>query len=456
MKILSKIATIGLFALVTFCFISCGGKAKGKTIIESDQPIITVSQPQPQTETKSEPKYEPKPELKAEPESETVSDPKPENIIPTPPAETPKQEQAKVPDVQEESESEKCEPQVEQPIENPEESPEEQIEEKPDEKSDPTPEPFYVEFADMEKFSDWDYRLTVSSSVCTVKIFDTILTLKFGNNIFVWGDCDISFYRKHIFQVNFSTGEIQYIEEGDFATRPTDPIRTGYTFKGWQHDFNNKITGNTNVVAVWSRNIYVITYFDGAKIIDFELFEFESVIIFPNNPAKAGYNFIGWVLECGEVMDFDRMPAYNMNLYAQFGLIQHQTGGEKPSNPEGNEIKQEPEDVEENSGNLNTNTLNDFEYIWNGSGITITKTSLIDRDITIPTHIDGFVVTAVDMLAFRDLNLRSVTMLSSSRVEIIGDLGNMLIEIFVPPHLYYEYARQSAFHLYTIKEFVTL
>ena len=56
-----------------------------------------------------------------------------------------------------------------------------------------------------------------------------------------------------------STEEVSY---GDKVTEPTtDPIRTGYTFAGWQlegettaFDFNTPITGNITLKAIWNIN----------------------------------------------------------------------------------------------------------------------------------------------------------------------------------------------------------
>ena len=47
----------------------------------------------------------------------------------------------------------------------------------------------------------------------------------------------------------------QIVENGQRATRPTAiPIRTGFTFNGWNHSFDNVITGNVTVVAQWAEN----------------------------------------------------------------------------------------------------------------------------------------------------------------------------------------------------------
>ncbi|TXK83999.1 InlB B-repeat-containing protein [Paenibacillus sp. N3.4] len=56
---------------------------------------------------------------------------------------------------------------------------------------------------------------------------------------------------------NGSTAFSQSVNHGGKATKPADPMKTGYTFKGWYtendtaFDFNTAITGNVTVVAKW-------------------------------------------------------------------------------------------------------------------------------------------------------------------------------------------------------------
>ena len=62
-----------------------------------------------------------------------------------------------------------------------------------------------------------------------------------------------------------STEEVSY---GDKVTEPTtDPIRTGYTFAGWQlegettaFNFDTPITANITLNAVWNINTYTVTF----------------------------------------------------------------------------------------------------------------------------------------------------------------------------------------------------
>ncbi|MCF2660767.1 S-layer homology domain-containing protein, partial [Pseudoflavonifractor phocaeensis] len=51
----------------------------------------------------------------------------------------------------------------------------------------------------------------------------------------------------------------QTIEEGQKATKPADPTKDGYTFKGWTlngsaYDFSTPVTDNITLVATWQKN----------------------------------------------------------------------------------------------------------------------------------------------------------------------------------------------------------
>jgi len=47
----------------------------------------------------------------------------------------------------------------------------------------------------------------------------------------------------------------QQVRDGQRATRPAnDPTRNGFTFTGWNHNFNNAIRANTTITAQWQQN----------------------------------------------------------------------------------------------------------------------------------------------------------------------------------------------------------
>ena len=80
----------------------------------------------------------------------------------------------------------------------------------------------------------------------------------------------INIRRRPMYTVSFYTGngsEVQsvQVEEGFTAVAPESaPDRLGYTFAGWDFDFSQKITQNTQIVAQWTANTntaYKVEYY---------------------------------------------------------------------------------------------------------------------------------------------------------------------------------------------------
>lgn len=93
--------------------------------------------------------------------------------------------------------------------------------------------------------------------------------LNYGDNVFYIlqsvGD-DVALYtvtirRRPTYTVSFNTAggtpavASQTVEEGSLASVPTDTVeRRGYTFAGWDYDFNTPIERNITLSARWSNN----------------------------------------------------------------------------------------------------------------------------------------------------------------------------------------------------------
>ncbi len=86
----------------------------------------------------------------------------------------------------------------------------------------------------------------------------------------------------------------QTVEASKAATAPADPVRTGYTFKGWDKAFTN-ITADTVVNATYTINSYTVTFkdYDG-KVLATRTVEYGSAATAPADPYRSGYVFTGW------------------------------------------------------------------------------------------------------------------------------------------------------------------
>jgi len=83
---------------------------------------------------------------------------------------------------------------------------------------------------------------------------------------------DKTFYArwKAIYTVTFncdggSTIDPQFVDDGSAATKPVDPVKTGYTFSGWTldgeaYDFATPVTDNIELKATWTTDTYTISW----------------------------------------------------------------------------------------------------------------------------------------------------------------------------------------------------
>ena len=94
----------------------------------------------------------------------------------------------------------------------------------------------------------------------------------------------------------------QTYEYGATITKPADPTRTGYTFKGWSPNVPDKMsTDNLKFVAQWQVNQYTVTWNPGegghwgdSFVPIVEKYNYGAPINKPTNPEKAGYVFNKW------------------------------------------------------------------------------------------------------------------------------------------------------------------
>ncbi len=106
-----------------------------------------------------------------------------------------------------------------------------------------------------------------------------IVSLVAGDNVFyliqkngeeIINTYTVTLRRRPTYEVTFNTNggtevEKQTVEEGFFATMPeVEPTRAGYTFNGWDYDFETTIITNTEITARWSANTdtkYTVVYY---------------------------------------------------------------------------------------------------------------------------------------------------------------------------------------------------
>ena len=86
----------------------------------------------------------------------------------------------------------------------------------------------------------------------------------------------------------------QTVTRGGSATAPPNPTRDGYTFTGWDKSFTN-ITANTDIHVQYTIKTYIVRFLDwNNTVLDTQTINHGSNATPPSNPVREGYTFTGW------------------------------------------------------------------------------------------------------------------------------------------------------------------
>ncbi len=209
--------------------------------------------------------------------------------------------------------------------------------------------------------------------------------------------------KKYSVSFNSNGGSLissQSVIEGNKASKPKDPTRSGYTFEGWtldgkSYDFNTIVTKNITLVASWSKiaNKYTVTFnSDGGSSVNSQTITEGNKATKPSNPAKEGYKFVEWQLD-GKTYDFNIGITKNITLTAKWQPLSKYTvtfnsdGGTSVGSQtitEGNKVTQ-PASPTKEGYKFNGWLLNGSAYNFNNpvtSNITLTA-SWVQKSYTI-------------------------------------------------------------------------
>ena len=120
------------------------------------------------------------------------------------------------------------------------------------------------------------------------------------------------------YTITFDTdgaGDIEPIKGfyGTAVQKPAAPVKSGYTFLGWEPEIPATFSGNMTVKAKWQMNQYTITFdTDGGSTINPMTVDYNSTIAV-NIPTKEGYTFLGWEPELPKTM-----PANDVTVKAKW------------------------------------------------------------------------------------------------------------------------------------------
>ena len=149
---------------------------------------------------------------------------------------------------------------------------------------------------DGYKFISWDKDLTnVQSNMTVTAQYAVAYTVRFVD----WD------------------GELlknEQVAKGKDATPPEDPVRTGYNFTGWDKDYTN-VQSDLTVTAQYKIKTFTVRFLDWNDTeLKVETVEYGKSATAPEAPTREGYTFKGWDTEFDNVKsNLDVKAVYEKN-----------------------------------------------------------------------------------------------------------------------------------------------
>ena len=112
------------------------------------------------------------------------------------------------------------------------------------------------------------------------------------------------------------------LDYGTVVTKPSDPVKEGYTFAGWDPEFVEGTTvpvGGLTYNATWNVNYYTLTFKWNDVVYSTASVAYGSAITAPETPEREGYEFTGWTPEVPEVM-----PAEDLTFEATWNICYYE------------------------------------------------------------------------------------------------------------------------------------
>ncbi len=124
----------------------------------------------------------------------------------------------------------------------------------------------------------------------------------------------------------------QTVAWGSTATRPANPTKAGYTFKGWYsdsaltkaYDFATPVKSYLVLYAGWKQITYTVSFnSNGGSAVSSQTVIWNRTAYRPTTPTKDGYTFTGWYSDSAltQAYDFSTAVKSNMTLYAGWKQI---------------------------------------------------------------------------------------------------------------------------------------
>lgn len=122
----------------------------------------------------------------------------------------------------------------------------------------------------------------------------------------------------------------QTVQQNNKVKKPLNPTKDGFIFVEWTlngktYNFNNGVTGNITLKAVWKEKESVKEYtvtFDsaGGSKVDKQVIIENGTAVKPEDPTKDKYKFLGWYLD-EQLYSFDTKVTKDITLKAKWEYI---------------------------------------------------------------------------------------------------------------------------------------
>ena len=128
---------------------------------------------------------------------------------------------------------------------------------------------------------------------------------------------------KLTYTVDGETYRIATLNYGAAITAEKDPVKTGYSFSGWNNLPKTMPAGDVVASGTFTINRYKLMFVADGEVITEESVEYGAAITAPKAPAKEGHTFQSWgdVAETMPAEDVTYTAEYSVNKYRLVYLI---------------------------------------------------------------------------------------------------------------------------------------
>ena len=89
---------------------------------------------------------------------------------------------------------------------------------------------------------------------------------------------------------------------GMMVTPPADPVREGYTFKGWDSQDYTWVVSDLTITATYYDETYTVRFYDwDGTLLSEQQVHYGQAAEAPADPAREGYTFLGWSEDFSDV-----------------------------------------------------------------------------------------------------------------------------------------------------------